>query len=56
MAAAEKICEVIGDVSRPKDPKDTDGGSFLCLKILSICLYPCVVVVWFLWRMIRKFG
>ena len=33
VAAAKKICEVIGDVSRPKDPKDSDGGSFLRLKI-----------------------
>ena len=33
VATAEKICEVIGDVSRPKDPKDAYGGSFLRLKI-----------------------
>ena len=33
VAVAEKICEVIGDVLRPKDPKDADGGSFLRLKI-----------------------
>ena len=33
VATAEKIYEVIGDVSRPKDPKHADGGSFLRLKI-----------------------
>ena len=33
MDVAEKICEDIGDVSRPNDPKDADGGSFLRLKI-----------------------
>ena len=33
VATAEKIYEVIGDVSRPKDPKDANGGSFLRLKI-----------------------
>ena len=31
--ATGKICAVIRDVSRPKDPKDVDGGSFLRLKI-----------------------
>ena len=33
MEAAEKICAVIGDVSRPMDPRESEGGMFLCLKI-----------------------
>ena len=33
MEAAEKICAVIGDLSRPTDPRESDGGMFLRLKI-----------------------
>ena len=56
VVAIEKICEVIGDVSRPKDPKIQMVGVCYVLKFLSTYLYLCAVDVWFLWRMISKFG
>lgn len=32
--AAEKICVVVGDVIRPSEPKEFDGGAFLRMKAL----------------------
>ena len=34
MEAAEKICAVMGDVIRPSEPKEFDGGAFLRMKVL----------------------
>ena len=48
VAAVEKICEVIGDVFQPKDPKMQMVGVFYVLKFLSTYLYLCAVDVWFL--------
>ena len=56
VVAVEKICKVIGDVPRPKDRKIQMVGVFYVLKFLSTYLYHCAVDVWFLWRMISKFG
>ena len=55
VVAVEKICEVIGDVSRPKDPKTQMVGVFYVLKFLSTYLYLCAVDTWFLWRMISNY-
>jgi len=42
MEAALKISEVIGEVSRPKDFKEIDGGNFLRLKVsLDLTLPLC---------------
>ena len=42
MDAAVKISEVIGEVSRPTDSKEADGGNFLRVRaIIDLSLSLC---------------
>lgn len=43
MEAAEKIGDVIGEVTRPAEAKDADGGNFLRVNVAIDYFFLCAV-------------
>ena len=52
--AAEKICEVVGQVIHSNDPAEMEGGNFMRIRVEMDISF--VVVEWCLWRMAKNLG